>query len=116
MRIYEIKDKQNRVFAFEIENILIGRRGVCRLVKTIPNVRFIRGLKGHLWWADDTFCIFEVRGQIFHAWESWGDSSRYWIGPEPPKWCEQIEEVKMVFSKYNPIKDLLSINNWLNLP
>ena len=40
-------------------------------------------------------------GQRFLVEEPFGDNSRYWIGPEPPVWCEQIDVVRRAFLNAN---------------
>ena len=48
MKVYDLKDKDGRVFAFEVHNLLLSRRGVCNVVRTIPGARItvIEG-RGH---------------------------------------------------------------------
>jgi hypothetical protein len=55
----------------------------------------------------EEFCTFEVQGQKFKAWEPWGDSSRYWIGPEAPSWCEQISVVRAAFIRHTFLGSIL---------
>ncbi len=90
MKIRDLKDKQGRVFAFEVRHTLLTRRGVCKLVTSIPGARL---LSGRMELEEDEFCTFEVQGQRFKAGEAFGDSSRYWIGDEPPDRCEQVSGV-----------------------
>jgi hypothetical protein len=47
--------------------------------------------------GEDEFCEFEIKGQKFVALEPFGDNSRYWIGPKPSKWCEQVAIVRSTF-------------------
>jgi len=47
---------------------------------------------------EEVFCEFEIQGQIFIAWEPFGDNSRYWIGPEPTAFCEQLATVRKAFA------------------
>lgn len=39
VKVYDIKDKEGRIFVFEIENLFVPRHHVCKIVKAIPNVR-----------------------------------------------------------------------------
>jgi hypothetical protein len=98
MKVHDLIDKEGRVFAFEISNTFFGRKRLCRLVRSIPEARIIKapGLRS-FFKGEDEFCEFEIRGQKFVAWEPYGDNSRYWIGSEPPHWCEQLETVRSVF-------------------
>ena len=102
MKVYDLKDKNGRVFAFEVNNFLLGRRGVGKVVRTIPGARITRAPR--LFSGDDEFCEFEVEGKVFVAWEPWGDNSRYWIGPRPPEWCEQVATVREAFVRYRPLR------------
>jgi len=36
MKVYDIRDEQGRVVAFEVENLLLGRRGLARIAASIP--------------------------------------------------------------------------------
>lgn len=99
MKVYELHDKEGRVFAFEVENTLLGRGGVCRVVSSIPGARLIRTPKLFSWFREDEFCEFEIGGNRFVAEEPFGDNSRYWIGPNPPSWCEEVEVVIDAFSR-----------------
>jgi hypothetical protein len=103
MKIHDLKDKEGRVFAFEVPNTLLTRRGVCKLVQSIPGARLLSGRREL---REDEFCAFEVQGQRFKAWEPFGDNSRYWIGPEPPNWCEQVSFVRDAFARHTFLKSL----------
>jgi hypothetical protein len=102
MRTYDLKDKMSRVFAFEVSNLLLARQSLCKIILTIPNAKIIR--KPKRFSSEEIFCEFKVGDQRFTAMEPFGDNSRYWIGPEPPKWCKQISEVQKAFVRYNRIR------------
>lgn len=108
MKTYDLKDKRGRAFAFEVNNFFLGRQGLLKVVLTIPNARIIRKPKRFQLFAEDKFFEFEVEGKRFEAFEPWGDSSRFWIGPIPPKWCKQVEKVKKAFTRFNLIMALFS--------
>lgn len=95
MTVYDLKDEDGRIFAFEIKNI--GRQALYEIVCTIPNAHIIRAPKLLSEFKEDEFCEFEIDGQKFRALEPFGDNSRYWIGPEPPKWCKLVELVREAF-------------------
>jgi hypothetical protein len=101
MKVHDLKDSDGRVFAFEVPNTLLTRTGVCKIVRSLPGARLLSGRKEL---KDEEFCEFEVQGQSFKAWEPFGDSSRYWIGPEPPTWCEQISVVRDAFIRHRILK------------
>jgi hypothetical protein len=101
MTVHDLKDKDGRVFAFEIDNWRFGRESVCKLVQNIPGVRILRSPKTCLSkLREEVFLEFEVDGKKFEAWEAFGDNSRSWIGPEPPQWCEQVGLVRDAFLQY----------------
>lgn len=100
MTVHDIKDKDGRVLAFEISNLLVSRRRVCRILQTIPGVRILKKPRFLSQFREEEFCEFEVSGQKFKAWEPWGDSSRFWIGPEPTQWCEQVAVVRDAFERH----------------
>jgi hypothetical protein len=89
------------VFAFEVANSVIGRGGTCAVVKEIPGSKILRGPRFWSWFREDQFCEFEVNGRRFVIEEPFGDNSRYWIGPEPPVWCEQVDVVRRAFLEAN---------------
>jgi hypothetical protein len=97
--IHDLRDKDGRVFAFEIDNLLIGRLGVCKVVESIPEARVVERPRLFARSQVCAFCVFEVSGIAFVAEEPFGDDSRYWIGPEPPRWVAEIEVVRAAFSR-----------------
>ncbi len=107
MKIYELKDKEGRVFAFEVGNTLLSRRNVCKIVLAIPGARLIKKPCFLSRFREEEFCEFEVHGQKFAACESFGDGSRYWIGPKPPIWNQEVEKVKEVFAHAKPFFGLV---------
>ncbi len=113
MRIHEIKDKKGRVFAFEVSSSSIGRGGICSVVKTIPNSKIIREYRKFSFFSKDEICKFKVNGQLFKVSEPWGDSSRFWIGPDPPKYCKQTIIVKKAFAKLGWVRAILRSFGWL---
>jgi hypothetical protein len=104
MTVYDLKDADGRVFAFEVDNITLGRDGLCRVVSTIPGATLRRRPVRFLsWFRESTFCEFELDGLLFSADEGlWGDDSRYWVGPEPPRWVPQLEAVRQAFLDHEP--------------
>jgi len=102
MRVYDLKDKSGRIFAFEVDNFWLGRGGVATVVQTIPGASFRRAIPAG--YADEQFCEFELDGARFVAWEPFGDNSRYWIGPKPPIFSENVDVVRDAFIAYEPRK------------
>ena len=101
MKIYDLHDDQNRIFAFEIPNPGLGRGGVYRVVETIPGGALVRRPKRFLsWFREGTFCEFIVDGETYDVEEPFGDNSRYWVGPRPPRWLPQTEKVRDAFARW----------------
>ena len=100
MQVYDLRDSEGRTFAFEVPNVFLGRRGLCRVVKTIPGASFVRKPKLLSWFREDVFCEFTVDGEAFEAEEPYGDNSRYWVGPRPPRWLPQTERVRDAFARF----------------
>ena len=101
LKLYDLKDSSGRVFAFEVGNALLGRQGLCRVVNSIPGVRIVRRPRRWTLFDDDRFCEFTLREARFVAWEPWGDSSRYWVGPV--RWVPELEPIRNVFRDAPPL-------------
>ncbi len=100
MKVYELRNESGRVFAFEIDIPLRGRRGVCSIIRKIPGAKLTKTPRFLSWFRDgENFCEFELGGVTFQAEEPFGDNSRYWIGPkDAPCWHPEIEAVLEAFS------------------
>ena len=108
MLVHDLKDSQGRVFAFEVPNFVLGRSGAVAIVRSIPRVRLIRGPVRWSWFREESFCEFKVDSRRFVIWEPFGDNSRYWVGPEPPAWCEEVDVVRRAFLRARPWSARLS--------
>jgi len=91
-----------QVFAFEVANLLLSRRRACDVVRAIPGATITREVRFLLFRREDVFCEFLLDGQRFKISEPFGDNSRYWVGSEPPRWCEQLAVVREAFSRFKP--------------
>jgi hypothetical protein len=100
MKIYDLKAASGRAFAFEVANLLMTRRSACNVARSIPGATIIKHAPFRLFKSEDVFCEFVVDGQRFQIWEPYGDNSRYWVGPVPPQWCEQLAVVREAFSRF----------------
>jgi hypothetical protein len=100
MTTYPLYDVERRLFAFEVSNLRISRRGVCRVVQSIPGASLTRRPRVLSWFREDVFCEFDVDGETYIAEEPWGDNSRYWIGPQQPRWLPQTERVHRAFTDW----------------
>lgn len=96
MRVYDYMDKEGRIYAFEVSNLLVWRWGVIRIISKIPGVR-ITWRPGFTWFSPDVFVKFALEDVEFEASEDDGDNSRYWIGPNPARWVPQVQQVRTAF-------------------
>ena len=87
------------MFAFEVSNFFRTRGGVVNVIAAIPGVCVVRSPKFLSSFREDEFCEFEFEGVRFVAWEPFGDSNCYWIGPELSRWVPQIEQLRAAFEK-----------------
>lgn len=99
MRTFPLLDDEGRLHAFEIGNHMIRRRGVVRVVNSVPNAKVLKKPRLFSWFREDVFCRFSVGGKVFSVEEPFGDNSRYLVGAEPPGWCEELETVHEFFGK-----------------
>ena len=96
MKTFEERNHIGQLKNFEIENFRIGRRGVVRVLKRIPEVIILREPKRFFsWFREDSFCEFEIGGKKFEVEEPYGDNSRYWFGG--PRYTDEFEKVAKEF-------------------
>lgn len=101
MEIYDLRDEQGRLYAFEIPNHRIGRRGVCRVIGRIPGAEVLRRPKLLSWLREEEFCEFRLGGVRFVAWEPYGDNSRYWIGPQTrTSAAPELSAIRAAFARF----------------
>lgn len=115
MKTYKLYRKNGRFFAFEIENAYIRPRKIAKLLGAIACVTDIKVRK--LFGSPiDTHVQFKYQDKDFIVWEPFGDSSRYWIGPENENDVIDITTLECVFEKYRPpilfkmFGDLITLN------
>jgi hypothetical protein len=117
MKTFDLYDKDGRLHAFEVNNALLGRRGLLAVVKRIPGATIIRRpLPLFSWFREEVFCEFSIGDRKFVAWEPFGDSSRYWIGTEPPGWCAELPLVRDAFSQWKPLRDRFTLRRRQEFP
>jgi hypothetical protein len=101
VRTYDLHDAEGRVYAFEVSSLL-GRRGAVRVIRSIPAARVTRTPVALSWLREETFCEFELDDVRFVVWEPFGDSSRYWIGPEPVRRVPQLDKIRFAQRSSGP--------------
>ena len=114
MRVFDLINSEGDIFAFEIQNFLLGRRAAARIIKQVPGTTVLRAPKSFLYFREEVFCEFDLAGCKFKVWEPFGDNSRYHIGPEDNKRHAEIDILRESFrrmSRWNK-----SWIGWLNGP
>jgi hypothetical protein len=105
-----------RIIAFEVENLYIGPQAVARLLR---QVRSVSGVRPRRMFSrnSEIHVRFKHGGHACIVWEPYGDSSRYWIGPENPEsFPLDMTDVQSAFGNYKPpihraiLGNLLSLN------
>jgi len=71
------------MFACEIDNAYIGLEDLARLLASAADVHAVR-TRTPFSATTDSLITFEYRSVPFVVLEPFGDSSRYWIGPDNP--------------------------------
>jgi len=106
MKIYDIQTSEGKIAAFEVDNLLIGRRGACRIVESIPGAKVQKHPALFSWLREHVFCQFALEDQLFEIGEPFGDNSRYWIGPvgvgqdgNELKYVPEIDLVRTTFEQ-----------------
>lgn len=116
MKTFPIPDPMpGHCWAFEIQNIYISAWKLGRVLPDIGGVKDFqvpRLFKSR----DDIRARFKFGGRDFVVWEPWGDSSRYWIGPQDvDDKSVDISSVRAAVEKYHPpllikvIGDIISL-------
>ena len=100
MKITEMRDDQGRLFGFRVSTLFLRRRGIPKIVATIPGAEILRKQKLFRLSGRDDFCEFSVDGKKFVAIEPFGDNSEFWIVGEPPEECPQLKKVENVFAQH----------------
>lgn len=103
MKTYPIchDEKSKCPFAFEIDNAYVSVRKIVSILHAQKGVSEIRRRKSFSS-PIDIHIRFLFRGNEFVVWEPYGDSSRYWIGPDENVDPVDIGELMDAFNKYRP--------------
>ena len=101
MRVHKLNREDGRLFAFEIENAYIRPRKIAALLEPVDGVSNISFRKPFSS-SNDVHLKFKYRGEDFMVWEPYGDSSRYWIGPEEEGKFSDISLLAKTFEEHHP--------------
>lgn len=83
MNTYPIKGNDGTVMAFEVTSAWVSFVPLFRILESVDGVTDVARQYRH-----DDRVAFRFYGERFVVNESWGDNSRYWIGPADPNACE----------------------------
>lgn len=86
------------MYAFEVDNFLIGRRQACKIVARTAGTTIIK--TSRLFRDSDDFCEFEIGGETFLISEPYGDSSRFWVGPKVPPPSSNLGVIRAAFERH----------------
>lgn len=100
MRTYPAASLESKHIAFEIQNLLVSRRQIAKIISAVPGVtRVVLG--AHFGSSSDLRLTFNYCGEEYIVWEPYGDSSRYWIGPrtltDASRDCSDLEKAFQTF-------------------
>lgn len=102
MNTYPIfSSDRERMFAFEIENTYISIPTMALLLAEVKEVTDIR-IRKMFSSSCDVHIQFKYKGEVYIVWEPYGDSSRYWIGPDQDNDATDIANIEEVFKHYHP--------------
>lgn len=120
MKVFDLLDDQGRVFAFEVPNSLLTRGLAARIAQRVPGVTVVRPVRRPFSAGEDPdeFFEFQINLTTFVIWEPWGDSSRFWIGSQPPGPSHELDQLRSAFVNFSPFlhpASLLMLLLWLLL-
>lgn len=102
MRVHPVVERNGEIVAFEIENLLIGTRQIARILSEEPQVAEVQARRPFAR-EKSPLVRFKLASESFIVDEPYGDSSRYWIGPENPEtFLGSAGVLARAFESYRP--------------
>ena len=103
MKTYQVTNAQGQpTYAFEIENIYIGLNAITRILAEVEGVNDVRARKAFAK-SCNAHIEFKYLEVPYIVWEPYGDSSRYWIGPNGSvSSTPQASALENAFKRYQP--------------
>lgn len=101
MRLTPLYDNDNRLLAIEFESIYLSRSGLKEVLHQLGDAHILN-FRTAFGSEPDVFARFTYRGNQYVVIEPYGDSSRYWCGPEDDNVKNDFLEIKKVFKAHNP--------------
>jgi hypothetical protein len=100
MNINRLQNDQGEFRCFEIDNTIISRSGMAKVVAQLANAKITHAPR---FYDDEEFCEFELNGHKFKISEPYGDSTTYdVVAPSSP--LPEMELVAAHFETATPIK------------
>ncbi len=100
MNINRLQNDQGDFRCFEIDNTIISRNGMAKVVAQLTDVKVTHFPR---FYDDEVFCEFELNGHKFEVMEPYGDSTTYDIVAPDARLLE-MELIAEHFEKSTPIK------------
>src|SRR5690606_34196895 len=103
MRTHKILDGAGNLYAFEIGNFLVSGSTLARILKTKLGA-VITSPPTAVISKTDIRQVFQLHGSRFIVEETFGDNSRYWVGPEASDGVRDplSDQIHEVISQYLP--------------
>lgn len=103
MKVYKLNRDGEEAFGFEVDNAYICPGRIATLLRKVNGVSGIE-LRKPFSFSSDVHLKFKYHGEPFMVWEPYGDSSRYWIGPEYESESEAVNVDVLIeaFERYEP--------------
>lgn len=101
MKIYELINESNHIYAFEYSSSLISMKSLKLIIDSIPGVSNVQ-MRSPFGDTPDIVAKFEIDGNEYMVWEAFADNSRYWVGPYEAKQDLDISKIRSAFESHEP--------------
>jgi len=103
MQISIIKTESGQPRAFEVSVVAISIRSIVSILQTVEGVSEVKARRLFSGTSPDVHVRFLCYGQPFMVLEPYGDSSKYWIGPESDITVpHNTDNLVKAFEQYQP--------------
>ena len=92
--------------SFEVDGAMLGRRGVVRVVRTIPGAQVLRSPKPFSRFREYEFCEFQVNGVRFYVEEE-EVGGRFLVSPRDQSQRSTADLVRQAFAQASPMFGVL---------
>jgi hypothetical protein len=108
VKIRDMHNDDGALTGFAVSNLLLRRRGVGRIIRSLTDARIIREQPPYRIGGRDDFLEFVLDGITFLVIEPFGDNSEYWIVSEPTTGdSEQLRKAREAFRRHRSLFGLL---------